>query len=105
MEDEKLRKIYQESDIFILPSVPKAKSVEGFGFVYLEASSHGIPVIAHQTGGVKDAVIHEKTGFLIEPKDKTGLRDSLVLLLSDQVLREKLGKQGREWAEKHSWEN
>ena len=59
LEDEKLRKIYQESDIFILPSVPKAKSVEGFGFVYLEASSHGIPVIAHQTGGVEDAVIHE----------------------------------------------
>ena len=45
-----------------------------------------------------------KTGLLIEPKDKSGLRNSLVLLLSDQVLREKLGKQGREWAEKHSWE-
>ena len=103
LEDEKLRKIYQESDIFILPSVPKAKSVEGFGFVYLEASSHGIPVVAHQTGGVKDAVIHEKTGFLIEPKNKTGLKDALILLLSDFELREKMGKQGSVWAEKHSW--
>ena len=103
MKDEKLRNIYQESDIFILPSVPRAKSVEGFGFVYLEASSHGIPVIAHQTGGVKDAVIHEKTGFLIEPKNKTGLKDALILLLSDFELREKMGKQGSVWAEKHSW--
>ena len=63
LKDEKLRNIYQESDIFILPSLPRAKSVEGFGFVYLEASSNGIPVIAHQTGGVEDAVLHNKTGF------------------------------------------
>ena len=70
----------------------------------LEASSHGIPVIAHKTGGVEDAVLQNKTGLLIEPENQTGLRDALVSLLSDQVLREKLGKLGREWAEKHSWE-
>ena len=52
----------------------------------------------------EDAVIQNKTGLLIEPENQTGLRDALVSLLSDQVLREKLGKQGMEWAEKHSWE-
>ena len=104
LKDEKLIEIYQKSDIFILPSMPRSNSVEGFGFVYLEASSHGIPVIAHKTGGVEDAVIQNKTGLLIEPENQTGLRDALVSLLSDQVLREKLGKLGREWAEKHSWE-
>ena len=84
--------------------MPRSKSVEGFGFVYLEASSHGIPVIAHQTGGVQDAVIHKKTGLLIEPKNQDGLKDALISLLSDKKLREELGKQGREWAESHSWE-
>ena len=52
LPDDELKKHYQNSDIFILPSMPRAKSVEGFGFVYLEASSHGLPIIAHRIGGV-----------------------------------------------------
>ena len=63
LKDENPRNIYQESDIFILPQCLEQKVV-GFGFVYLEASSHGIPVIAHQTGGVEDAAnIMKKPGF------------------------------------------
>ena len=42
MEDQDLKEIYKNSDIFILPSMPRSSSVEGFGFVFLEASSHGL---------------------------------------------------------------
>ena len=55
------------SDIFVMPSRydKKKNDVEGFGIVYLEASSLKRPVIAANTGGVSDAVIHNETGILI----------------------------------------
>ena len=53
LSDEELRETYQQADIFALSSVPKSNSVEGFGFVYLEASAHGLPILAHRTGGVE----------------------------------------------------
>ena len=44
--DQKLSALYQSSDIFALTSVKRKRSIEGFGFVYLEASSHGLPILA-----------------------------------------------------------
>ena len=51
--DQELQQAYNEADFFALTSIPRTKSVEGFGFVYLEASAHGLPIIAHKTGGWK----------------------------------------------------
>src|SRR5580704_3945869 len=55
--DEELSQIYDRADIFAMTSVPHLKSVEGFGLVHLEAAAHGLPVIAHDIGGVSDAVL------------------------------------------------
>ena len=104
LPDEELKKYYQNSDIFILPSMPRAKSVEGFGFVYLEASSHGLPVIAHRIGGVEDAVKDGETGILTNPERPKELKDALKLLLTDTGLRKKMGQVGKNWAKKHCWE-
>ncbi len=104
LRDEELKKHYQNSDIFILPSMPRAKSVEGFGFVYLEASSHGLPIIAHRIGGVEDAVKNGKTGILTDPKRPKELKDAMEQLLTDTNLRKKMGQDGKIWAKKHCWE-
>jgi phosphatidylinositol alpha-1,6-mannosyltransferase len=83
--------------------MPLSKSVEGFGFVYLEASSYGLPIIANRTGGVEDAVINGKTGLLVEPGDIEGLSDKLKKLVIDDKLREKLGKEGKRRAKNFTW--
>ena len=87
-----------------MPSMPREKSVEGFGFVYLEAASHGLPVIAHDTGGVKDAVQHGKNGFLINPDEPEYLVECIGKLIKDENLREEMGEQGVKWASSHSWD-
>ena len=102
--DQELTTIYAQADIFALTSQPQPKSVEGFGFVYLEASSHGLPIVANRIGGVEDAVIHEETGLLSHPHDLHTLSENFKRLISDQSLREKLGKNGVGWANSHSWD-
>jgi glycosyltransferase involved in cell wall biosynthesis len=104
LPDQELKNIYQSSDIFILPSMPRAQSVEGFGFVYLEASSHGLAVLAHRIGGVEDAIKDGKTGILTNPEKPEELENALKTLLVDETLRAQLGDAGKEWANIHSWE-
>ena len=104
LSDEELRETYQQADIFALSSVPKSNSVEGFGFVYLEASAHGLPILANQTGGVEDAVLDGKTGLLANPESPDDLVQKLDQLISDPGLRKSLIKNGLEWASLHDWE-
>jgi len=103
--DEELALLYAKSDIFALTSQPKPKSVEGFGFVYLEASAYGLPIIANWTGGVEDAVLDKKTGLLSEPKDLENLTSNFHTLISDENYRKMLGQNGIKWASSHSWGN
>jgi len=53
-------KILPAFDFFVLPS-----QAEPFGLVTLEALSLGIPVIAFATGGTKEIIKDNKTGFLV----------------------------------------
>ena len=53
---------YRTADVFILLS----NYVEAFGLVYIEASSCGTPVIGRDSGGVREAILSGKTGFLVK---------------------------------------
>ncbi len=72
-------------DIFVLPS-----EWEGFPVSILEAMAWGIPVIATNVGGVPEIVEHEKTGFLIPPKNPLALNHAILEILKNDTLREKL---------------
>jgi phosphatidylinositol alpha-1,6-mannosyltransferase len=99
-----LRSEYEKADLFALTSIPLAKSVEGFGFVYLEASAHGLPIVANRTGGVEDAVVNGQTGLLADPQNQSEVTEHLVTLMEDKDLREATGNAGVQWATEHSWE-
>lgn len=64
-----LRLLYNSADIFIMPNITVKGDIEGFGIVALEAASCGLPVIASNIEGIKDAVLEGKTGRLIEEKN------------------------------------
>lgn len=67
---------------------------EGFGIVYLEAASAGVPVIAGRSGGALEAVLDGVTGLLVNPDSHTEIVESIVLLAKDQALRERLVTDG-----------
>jgi len=64
--------LYNAADIFIMPNMTVPGDMEGFGIVVLEAGSCGLPVIACNIEGIKDAVIDGKTGYLVGEGDVEG---------------------------------
>ena len=84
-----LARYYAAADIFALPSTG-----EGFGLVFLEAMAFGKPVIGTSIGGIPDVVKNGQDGLLVEPT-KEGVSAALRSSISDQVLRNELGAQGK----------
>ncbi|MBT7853593.1 MAG: glycosyltransferase family 4 protein [Opitutae bacterium] len=105
VEDGDLPIIYSEADIFIMTSVPYRQSVEGFGLVYLDAAKHGLPVIAHDIGGVAEAVKDGESAILCEPGNVDGLILALKQLLENKKARDEMGNNGKKFSDQFSWEN
>jgi glycosyltransferase involved in cell wall biosynthesis len=79
---------------------------EGFGVVCAEAMAHGKAVVAGATGGLLGLVRDGETGLLVEPGDPQALRAAIDRLLADQALRDRLGRNAREWiTELCGWES
>ena len=103
LPDEELDRVYDHADIFAMTSVDHGHSVEGFGLVYLEASAHGLPVVAHTVGGVAEAVADGITGLLVPPNHPAQLTAAFERLISDPTLRHRLGSAGLTWAKRNCW--
>lgn len=71
---------------------------EGFGFVLAEAMANKVPVLAFNLSSNPELVIHEKNGYLIEPRNVQEFADRLQTLLEDNELRSKLGNEGYNYA-------
>ncbi len=103
LPDEELTGVYEGADIFAMTSLSLEKSVEGFGLVYLEAAAHGLPVVAHDVGGVAEAVVDGRTGLLVPPDRPAQLAAAFEKLIHDAALRRRMGAAGREWALRNCW--
>jgi len=68
---------------------------EGFGLVFLEANSCGKPVIGAKTGGIPDAIIDGKTGYLVDPNNNQEIIDKISLILENPEFAKTLGEEGR----------
>ena len=78
---------------------------EGYGLVFLEAGLFRKPVVAADSGGVTDAVIHEKTGLVVPEDDVNVTAEALIKILQDEDLAKKLGEGGLELARERNWDN
>jgi glycosyltransferase involved in cell wall biosynthesis len=82
--------LLRQSDIFALPT-----NWEGFPLSTLEAMRAGLPVVASDVGGVREAVIHGENGFLTGQSDVSAFREALESLLADPALRARMARSGR----------
>jgi D-inositol-3-phosphate glycosyltransferase len=69
---------------------------EPFGIVPLEAMATGVPVVASAVGGMIDTVADGVTGLHVPPRDPRALAEALRRLLTDDAMRERLGRAGVE---------
>ena len=92
---EKSEKL-QSADLFVLPSYN-----EGLPVAILEAMAASLPIISTYVGGIPDIIKNGENGFLIKPGDVDGLIESIVTLLQDDVLRNKIAVQNANMAREY----
>jgi glycosyltransferase involved in cell wall biosynthesis len=88
------------SDVFVLPSL-----YEGFGIVILEAMAAGLPVISTNVGGPPDIIKDGVNGYLVGTKNSEQIADSVIRLLDDDRLREKMSESNITEVKKYGWES
>lgn len=94
---EELIKIYQQNEIFVMPSIH-----ETFGLVYAEAMSQGLPVIYTRGQGFDGQFKDGDIGFSVNHNDANEIAERIKDILNDyQTISENCIKQ----LEKYSWEN
>ena len=84
-----------KSHIICLPSYR-----EGLPKSLIEALASGRPVVTTDVPGCREVVSHGINGFLVQPRDSHALAEALMNLILDSSLRERMGRLGRERAEK-----
>jgi phosphatidylinositol alpha-1,6-mannosyltransferase len=78
LSDESLRSVYRGADVFMMPNIPVAGDIEGFGVVMLEAGASGLPVIAADLEGIRDVITPGENGGLVESGDVGGFADAIL---------------------------
>jgi phosphatidylinositol alpha-1,6-mannosyltransferase len=90
VSEEDLRGHYVRASLFIMPS-----RAEGFGFVFLEAMAHGLPVVAGNADATSEVVVDGETGYLVDPTSVRAIVTAVSRLLGDRDLRLLMGSAGR----------
>lgn len=88
-----VERFYPLMDFFVLPSYR-----EGFPRTPMEASALGIPTVATDIRGCREAVKPGVNGILVKDRDPDSLAEGLARMAGDHDLRAKLGAGGRELA-------
>lgn len=92
ISDNGLDREYRAADVFALPSTQ-----EGFGLVYLEAMSYGLPVVGTRARAVPEVIDDGAgAGYLIEAGNIAQLSSILISLLETPDQCKRVGERGRE---------
>ncbi|MFQ3308541.1 MAG: glycosyltransferase involved in cell wall biosynthesis [Candidatus Nanohaloarchaea archaeon] len=98
VEHDKLPKIYESADLFVLPSLN-----EGMSNTLLEAMAAGLPIVTTDTGGTEELI--DGNGKIVEKENSSEIRSAIRNYIDDPVMHEKHQSRSREIAKRMSWEN
>ncbi len=92
--------LYERATVFCMPT-----QREPFGIVFVEAMTHGLPVVATNVGALPDMVENGVNGFLVDPWDAAALAQRLITLLGEPETCRAMGARGRVLArERYNWD-
>jgi phosphatidylinositol alpha-1,6-mannosyltransferase len=98
-----LAKYYSSADVFMLLSENQPNGdVEGFGIVALEANFYGLPVVGAKYCGVEEAVLHKKSGYLVDGNNYNEIYEGVSFCISNNL---ELKQSMKNWINIHKWSN
>lgn len=103
VSDEERDALLAETRVAVCPSVK-----EGWGLTVIECNALGVPVVATDAPGLRDAVRHGETGLLVPDAAPeafvAGLAEAIGGLLEDEVQLEQLSTEAHRWAARFDWD-
>lgn len=90
-DHDEMPDVYRGADILFFPT-----RREGLSLVVLEAMACGLPVVATNCSSMPELVDHGKGGLLFAPDNRAEMRDQLLRLIRDPVMRAEMGAFNRE---------
>lgn len=105
VDDDERDQWLAHAGVFAMPSrvAPGGSGGEGFGIACMEASAHGVPVVAGDAGGTRDSVVHGETGLLVDANDHIAVANAIGTLLQDRPRAEEMGRAGIRRAAEFAW--
>lgn len=95
LSPSKLRRQYDASDVFVLPS-----HFETCSMATREAMARGLPIVAYDVGGLSENLGDAPAGHLVSTITSDGLRTPLRSLITDPSARHRMGRNAREQSER-----
>jgi phosphatidyl-myo-inositol dimannoside synthase len=107
MPHDRIPRALAAADVVVVPSVVDSRGrVDSTTSTVPEALASGRPLVATAVGGIPELVRDGENGLLVPQKDPAALAASIERLRGDPDLRERLARQGREFAvQRLSWES
>jgi glycosyltransferase involved in cell wall biosynthesis len=92
LPSSEIQKLMQKMRCFVQHSITAADGdMEGTPNTILEAGSSGLAIVSTFHAGIKEAVIHDETGFLVPENDCLGMADYMIKLANDPQLAVTIG--------------
>lgn len=105
ISDDLLNEYYCNSDVFLMPNIKVEHDMEGFGLVSLEAGLGGCLVLASNLEGIKDAILEDKNGYLLESGNIEAYADFIKDILKNIEYYEKRAIEFSKYTVDHfSWD-
>jgi glycosyltransferase involved in cell wall biosynthesis len=92
------RELVKKAWVLINPSVR-----EGWGLNVVEANALGTPCVAYDIPGLRDSVKDRETGLLAEAGNVEDLAEKLVMVQTDEDMREKLSENALAYSKQFDW--
>ena len=100
LPEDKLIPLFKAADLTVAPSL-----YEPFGIVALESAAARTATIGSYVGGLKETILHEKTGLHAYPAHLQSLSDQINRSLWDEDWRKWMGSNARKMVEKdYTWD-
>lgn len=100
VSDVQKARLLARSWVVLQPSM-----IEGWGITVIEANAAGTPVIASDVNGLRDSVVHGKTGTLVPVKDVDAFAQAMMDFILDKKYREVISGNAYSWSKNFSWDD
>jgi glycosyltransferase involved in cell wall biosynthesis len=93
--------LLSKADIFVFPP----REPEGHPWVIIEAMAAGLPIISTDQGAITESVLDGVNGFIAAPNNPEQIAEKITMLVNDEEMRRRMGKESRRFYEENFTED